>query len=129
MDLKYNKNYHINNTFTGPIIMIRNSIIIALSLILIIPVLGQRQMENLTRGIVAVKKTSSVYIGWRLFGTDPETIAFNLYRITDNAEPVKVNKKPITGATNYTDHIDDPNKELQYFVQPILNGKADACME
>ena len=106
--------------------MIRNSIIIALCLgmvcILSAPVTAQRQMEDLTRGIVAVKQTSDVYVGWRMFGTDPETISFNLYRITGSAEPVKVNEKPITESTNYVDSGADPNQELQYFVRPILEG-------
>ena len=107
--------------------MIRNAMLVircfVLSLILTIPVSGQRQMENLTRGIVAVKQTGSVFVGWRLFGTDPEAITFDLYRITDNAEPVKVNKKTIAGATNYLDYEADPDKKLQYFIQPVLDGK------
>ncbi len=83
---------------------------------------AQRQMENLSRGIVAVKQTGSVYVSWRLFGTDPETISFNLYRITGSTEPIKVNEKPITESTNYVDSDADPNQELQYFVRPVLDG-------
>ena len=82
-----------------------------------------RQMENLNRGIVAVKQTNSVYVGWRMFGTDPNTITFNLYRIVGNSEPVKVNDRPIGDSTNYIDKAADPNQELQYFVRPILDGK------
>ncbi len=53
------------------------------SVCFVMPVQAQRQMENLTRGIVAVKQADgNVYVGWRLFGTDPETVSFNLYRIT-----------------------------------------------
>ena len=81
---------------------------------------AQRQMENLTRGIVAVKQTSGIYVSWRLFGTDPESISFNLYRITDNSEPTKVNEKPITESTNYVDRDADPNQQLQYFVRHRL---------
>jgi rhamnogalacturonan endolyase len=107
--------------------MIHNSILIALCLALLVgltvPVSAQRQMENLSRGIVAVKQPGGVYIGWRLFGTDPETLAFNLFRITDGGEPVKVNEQPIAGATNYIDHGADPNQALQYFVRPVLNSK------
>jgi len=85
---------------------------------------AQRQMENLTRGIVAVKQTDGGgYVGWRLFGTDPETVAFNLYRITGGRAPVKVNETPITGATNYVDRGADVNQSLQYFVRPVLNGE------
>ena len=82
-----------------------------------------RQMENLNRGIVAVKQTNSIYVGWRMFGTDPNTITFNLYRIVGNSEPVKVNDRPIGDSTNYIDKAADPNQELQYFVRPILDGK------
>ena len=106
--------------------MIRDWILILLCLILLsIPsnVNAQRQMENLNRGIVAVKQNDGVYVGWRLFGTDPETITFNLYRITDNTAPTKVNEQPIAGATNLIDSAADPNKEIQYFIRPVMNGR------
>ncbi|MBN2594999.1 MAG: rhamnogalacturonan lyase [Sedimentisphaerales bacterium] len=96
---------------------------IILSLVFVSAVSAQRRMENLTRGIVAVKQTdNSVYVGWRLFGTDPQTIAFNLYRISGTAEPVKVNDTPVTEATNYVDRNADTNQSLRYFVRPVLNG-------
>jgi len=107
--------------------MIRYSALLVLCLGLLValakPASAQRRMENLTRGIVAVKQTTGVYIGWRLFGTDPEAIGFNLYRITAGGEPVKVNAKPITDTTNYIDNGADLNQELAYFVRPVLNGK------
>jgi rhamnogalacturonan endolyase len=47
---------------------------------------AQRQMERLGRGVVAVPvEEGKVYVGWRLLGTEPEAIAFNLYRVTDGA--------------------------------------------
>ena len=85
---------------------------------------AQRQMENLTRGVVAVRQGSQgVYVGWRLFGTDPDSIAFNVYRISDNSDPVKVNPAPITDSTNYLDTAGDVQKNLQYFIRPVLAGK------
>lgn len=85
---------------------------------------GPRQMEALTRGVVAVKQADKgVYIGWRLFGTDPEAIAFNVYRIAEDGEPVKVNPKPITNSTNYVDQGADAQKRLKYFIRPVLDGK------
>jgi rhamnogalacturonan endolyase len=84
----------------------------------------QRLMENLTRGVVAVKQPEGhVYVGWRLFGTDPQTLAFNLYRVTNGGTPVKVNDMPVTGATNLLDSECDPNQSLQYFVCPVLEGQ------
>ncbi|MEN6578537.1 MAG: rhamnogalacturonan lyase [Phycisphaerales bacterium] len=82
-----------------------------------------RQMENLTRGIVAIRQANGVYIGWRLFGTDPEGIAFNLYRVQEDGLPARVNDTPISGATNSLDAKADPNQALQYFVRPIVNGE------
>ena len=105
--------------------MTRSVIRTALILLICLTASGraQRQMENLNRGIVAVKQPGGiVYVGWRLFGTDPEGLAFNLYRITTGSEPVQLNKKPITGATNFVDHDANTDKPLKYFVRPVLAG-------
>jgi rhamnogalacturonan endolyase len=85
---------------------------------------GQRQMENLTRGVAAVKQADkSVYISWRLFGTDPDSIAFNVYRIEEKGAPVKVNPVPVTNSTNWVDREADTAKPLAYSVSPVLEGK------
>ena len=61
--------------------------------------LAQRQLEKLNRGLVAVKTSSSqIFLSWRVLGSDPDNVAFNLYR-----DGVKLNATPITTATNYTD--------------------------
>ncbi|WP_328803701.1 rhamnogalacturonan lyase family protein [Paenibacillus puerhi] len=57
-----------------------------------------RQAEYLDRALVAVKTDEGVYVGWKMLGTDPSDIAFNLYR-----DGMKVNATPITGATNILD--------------------------
>ncbi len=76
---------------------------------------GQKQMENLGRGVVAVRtSTSEVYIGWRLLGTDPSGIGFNIYRGT-----TKLNSTPITSSTNYVDNI---STNSTYTVRPVING-------
>jgi rhamnogalacturonan endolyase len=63
-----------------------------------------RQMERLGRGVVAINKgEGNVYVGWRLLGTDPDAIAFNLYRATNRGKPVKLNGRPITEATSFVD--------------------------
>lgn len=74
-----------------------------------------KQMEYLTRGLVAMRRNAStVYIGWRLLGTDPAGIAFNLYR-----DSVKVNTTPITNSTNYVDSIATNGN---YTVRAVVNG-------
>jgi rhamnogalacturonan endolyase len=75
-----------------------------------------RYMENLDRGVVAVEVPGSgVYVGWRMFGTDPESIAFNLYR-----DGVKINTSPITTSTNYMDAAGTITSV--YYIRPVLLG-------
>ncbi len=82
-----------------------------------------RQMENLGRGVVALNEGGGkIFVSWRLLGTDPDDIAFNLYRATDDAEPIKINGAPITESTNYVDTGVDTTKSNAYFVRPIVVG-------
>jgi rhamnogalacturonan endolyase len=86
--------------------------------------MAQRQMENLSRGIVAVKQgEQGVFVSWRLLGTDPGDLAFNLYRQADREAAVKVNSQPITDSTNFQDREADLTKPLSYFVRPVLRGE------
>lgn len=74
-----------------------------------------RQAETLDRSPVAVRTEAGVYTGWRLFATDPDDIAFNLYR-----DGLKVNEAPITGSTNYLDPGGSPGSV--YEVRAVRNG-------
>jgi len=88
---------------------------------------AQRLMEKLGRGVVAVNQgDGKVYIGWRLLGTDPDDIAFNLYRSAGDAEPVKLNKEPIAGSTNFVDTGVNLGESNSYFVKPVLKGAEQA---
>ena len=42
-------------------------------------------------------------VSWRLLGTDPENIAFDVYKLEKGKEEVKLNKTPIANATCYVD--------------------------
>jgi rhamnogalacturonan endolyase len=85
--------------------------------------LTMRQMEYLDRGVVAIRTAGdSVYTGWRMLGTEPGEIAFNLYRQSGNGKPVRLNKKPITGSTDYTDGSADLKTDNTYFVKAVLKG-------
>ncbi len=78
--------------------------------------LAQRKMERLNRGVVAVRTSATnVFISWRLLGTEPSNLAFNIYR-----GAVKINSAPITGATNYTDG--GAIATDVYKVVPVLNN-------
>jgi len=86
-------------------------------------VFGQRQMEKLGRGVVALRKgDDAVYVGWRLLGTDPDNISFNLYRKSGSKNKVRVNKLPITKTTDFADTESDPGQINAYSVRPIING-------
>jgi hypothetical protein len=60
--------------------------------------LKPRQMEFLTRGLIAIKIDSGVYVGWRLLGSDEEDVSFNIYR-----DGKRINEIPITNSTNFLD--------------------------
>ncbi|MFT0802245.1 rhamnogalacturonan lyase [Bacillus swezeyi] len=81
-----------------------------------------RQMESLTRGLVAVKTGNGVFVSWRLLGTEPSSVSFNVYR---NGR--KLNNSPITSSTNYQDAGGDTN--ASYDVRAVLNGREQAPSE
>ena len=85
---------------------------------------AQRQMEALGRGVVAVRQADGgVWIGWRLLGTDPDSLAFNLYRSAAGARAVKLNDRPLDGPTNFVDQKAEASKANSYFVRPVSNGR------
>src|SRR4051812_4295851 len=89
-----------------------------------------RQVEALDRGVVAVNKgTGNVYVGWRLLGTDPSAIAFNVYRSTNGAAAVKRNASPITATTNFNDPGVNLAADTAWFVRPVLNDVEQAASE
>jgi rhamnogalacturonan endolyase len=59
---------------------------------------GTLQMENLCRGVVAVRSGSNNFVSWRLMGYEAADTGFNVYR-SDS----KVNATPIMDSTNYVD--------------------------
>ena len=87
-----------------------------LAIILTGSVFGQRQMEYLDRGVIAVKLDSNdVYVGWRMLGTEPNDTAFNVYW-----NDIKINAEPIINSTNFIDTYYDPN--ARYTVSSIIDG-------
>ena len=69
-----------------------------------------RNMENLDRGVVAMKVDNGTYISWRRLGTEPASTNFELYR---NKE--KIAEGPIT---NYS----DPDGKLGDSYTVVCNG-------
>ncbi|MES2848264.1 MAG: rhamnogalacturonan lyase [Bacteroidota bacterium] len=90
-------------------------IIIFFLLLSFVQVKAQRQMEYLNRGVVAVRTSASqVYVSWRLLGTDPDAISFNVYR-----GGIKVNDTLVTSSTNF---IDNTSLTSTYTIRPVIGG-------
>jgi rhamnogalacturonan endolyase len=89
---------------------------------------AQFQMERLSRGVVAVRTSSSqVYVGWRLFGTDPAGVSFNLYRSSNGGTAQLLNGSPLTASTNFVDTSAPTSQSNAYFVRPVINGIEQAA--
>jgi fibronectin-binding autotransporter adhesin len=88
---------------------------------------AQRQMENLGRGVVAVPTNAQVYVGWRMLGTDPDTIGFNLYRFAAGGSTNKLNTQLLTNTTDFVDTTATLSLTNSYFVRPLINGVEQAA--
>jgi rhamnogalacturonan endolyase len=76
---------------------------------------AQKQVEDLNRGLLAVRTNSNeVLISWRILGTEFDNASYNLYR-----DSQLLNALPITGASNF---IDKTYKNAKYSVSVIING-------
>ena len=80
-----------------------------------------RQTEKLSRAVIAlVQNGGKVWVSWRLLPGE-EQVGFNLYR-QDGGKIVRLNARPLTGATNFVDENADLTRENRYFVRAIQNG-------
>ena len=87
------------------------------------PVRFPRQVENLDRGIVAVRRSSSqVYVGWRLLGNEDPDTQFVVYRSANGGAPIRLHLDPITTSTNYVDATVNLSLENTYSVRAIVDG-------
>src|SRR5580765_850720 len=103
----------------------RVGLLALVALWVVTPVLAQRQLEKLGRGVVAMRTgTSTVYVGWLLLGTDPPDTKFNLYRVTSGVTNLLV--AGITNSCNFVDTGASQSLAQAWFVQPILNGATQA---
>ena len=76
---------------------------------------------SLNRGMVAIHQGDGVVsVSWRLFSSDGNDIAFDLYRATRHNPPVKLNDVPLTSSTYYTDIDVDTSVDQKY----ILFGRS-----
>ena len=84
-------------------------------------VYAQRVMENLGRGLVAIKAGSGYFLSWRFLGT--EYVSDNQYGFNVYKGSTKLNSAPITNSTNYQDNSDGTGV---YTVRAVIDGKEQA---
>jgi rhamnogalacturonan endolyase len=76
---------------------------------------GHFQMENLCRGVVAMRSEGGNFVSWRLLGYEPSDITFNVYR-----NGTKLNGQPIDKVTHYVDTTG--TSTASYTVRALIDG-------
>lgn len=89
--------------------------LIAIVLTIALASSAQRRMENLDRGVVAVKVNTGVFVSWRTFATEWYNVTYNIYR-----DGTKLNAEPLS-VSNYTDAAG--TDAAQYTVRAVINGE------
>jgi rhamnogalacturonan endolyase len=83
-----------------------------------------RQMERLGRGLIAIRpEAGKVFLSWRLLGTDPDGIAFHVYRRSGDGDSVRLTREPLAKSTCFTDTTVDLSNPTAWFVRPVVDGK------
>lgn len=117
-----NKKITIINFKLKPNLFKRLALILLLLLGTASQIHAQRTVEKLNRGLVAMRlNTNQVYIGWRMLGTEPTDVSYNLY-----CNDVKLVESPFTTSTNFTHNI---TTDGTYTVRAIINGVEEPASE
>jgi rhamnogalacturonan endolyase len=104
--------------------MNRKSIFLLLALSAPPLLYAQRFMEDLERGTVVTRiADNKAFVSWRLLATDDPDIAFNIYRVAGKGKGIRLNKKPISGPTHFTDSLADFAVTNEWYVKPVLRNK------
>jgi rhamnogalacturonan endolyase len=83
----------------------------------------QPQIEDLSRGVVAtVTEDESHFISWRLLASDPESIAFNVYRRYSDGQIERVNDAPLREGTCLTAKHAATSGDVEYSVTAVIDG-------
>lgn len=100
---------------------------VLLGLLAASPLLAQRTMERLDRGVVATRADGkTAFVSWRLFATDAANLGFDVYRSTAGAAGVKLNAAPLVQGTNFRDTTADLAKENRYWVRTATGVNSGA---
>ena len=85
------------------------------------PLAGAQVREKIDRGVVALAvDEDQVYVGWRLLKSDPENVAFHVYRKDVGlGDFEKVSDTPVTKSTNFLDTTAVPGHGYNYKVTTV----------
>ncbi|MEU0676976.1 rhamnogalacturonan lyase [Streptomyces sp. NPDC006172] len=81
-----------------------------------------RQVERLDRGLTSTHTSSGNLVSWRWLATDPNNVAFNVYR-----DGARLNSSPLTAATDYFDS--GAPDSADYTVRAVVDGTEQAPSE
>ncbi|WP_433548867.1 rhamnogalacturonan lyase [Streptomyces sp. CA-294286] len=99
---------------------------LALSVVAVLPQTAQaataRQVERLDRGLTSTHTGSGNLVSWRWLATDPDHVAFNVYR-----GAAKLNSSPLTASTNYFDA--GAANSADYTVRAVVGGVEQPASE
>ena len=104
----------------------KKQLLIALSFFIFLSSYAQRQVENLSRGLIVIKYNDhQAFLSWRLLTNDVKNTGFDIYRQQSGKEKVKLNRKPLMQGTNFTDSTADFSASNTWSVQQVNNKTAD----
>jgi rhamnogalacturonan endolyase len=103
--------------------MMKKGMFLLCGILLAAAVHAQRVMEALDRGVVGVRDSSGkVFVSWRMLGTDPDDISFNVYRLR-GTEKKKLNNAPVKDVTHFIDVDTVTTQKQVYLVAPLKGEK------
>ena len=112
----YKKNLrHCKSSVAGYRTLVFAIALITLSIFPTYKALSQRNMEYLTRGLVAVNTSDYVFVSWRIFATDGDSVQFNLYR-----DGAKITDTPLSDISNYSDS--SGTKSSMYYLETVFTS-------
>jgi hypothetical protein len=86
--------------------------------------------EKINRGMLAMAMGDGrVYLGWRLLRSDPQDVAFNVYRSTGDAAPVRLNAQSLARTSDFIDDKAPQDQAGSWFVRPVVDGKEQDASE
>lgn len=99
--------------------MKKNILITLIGYILIFNInANEKQTDRLNRGVIALRTSeSTAFISWRLLNTDIQNVSFDIYRTYSSGREIKLNDKPLSNVTNFSDSLANFQESVVYTVK------------